>query len=81
MCLTTFSLEISQELLQTMLFFNFSHLTSYHKNQVHGLANLNSQTKFEFTLKFLRVKLLRKGMQEQQYFNSIVSIKLTFLAN
>ena len=38
MCFTKFSLEKSQELLQTTLNFilSFSHLKSYHKNQVHG---------------------------------------------
>ena len=46
-----------------------------------GLANLNSQTKFGFTFKFLHIQLLRKGMQEKLYFNNIVSIKSMFLAN
>ena len=62
-------------------FFNFSHLKPYHKNQVHGLAILNSQTIFEFKLNFLHFKLLGKGIQEQLYFCKVVSIKPTFLAN
>ena len=48
---------------------------------ISSLANLNSQTKFEFTLKILHIKLLGKGIQEKLYFNNIVSIKPTFLAN
>ena len=60
---------------------NFSHLKSYHKNQVHGLANLNLQTKFEFTFRFLRIKPLRNRIQEQLYFNNTGSMKATFLAN
>ena len=38
MCFTKFSLEISQELLQTMLNFilSFFHLELYHENQFHG---------------------------------------------
>ena len=48
---------------------------------ISSLANLNSQTKFEFTFTFLHIKLLGKGIQERLYFNNIVSIKLTFLAN
>ena len=48
---------------------------------ISSLANLNLLTKFEFTLKFLHIKLLGKGIQEKLYFNNIVSIKPTFLAN
>ena len=49
--------------------------------KISSLANFNSRTKFEFTLKFLHIKLLGKGIQEKLYFNNIVSIKPTFLAN
>ena len=48
---------------------------------ISSLANLNSQIKFEFTFKFLHVKLPGKGIQERLYFNDIVSIKPRFLAN
>ena len=48
---------------------------------ISSLANLNSGTKFELTFKFLHIKLLEKGIQEKLYFNNIVSIKPTFLAN
>ena len=48
---------------------------------ISSLANLNSRTKFEFTLKFLHIKLLGKGIQEKLYFNDIVNIKPTILAN
>ena len=48
---------------------------------ISSLTNLNSRTKFEFTLKFLHIKLLGKGIQEKLYFNNVVSIKPTFLAN
>ena len=41
---------------------------------ISSLANLNSQIKFELTLKFLHIKLLGKGIQEKLYFNDIVSI-------
>ena len=54
---------------------------SKYYGQDCSLANLNSRTKFEVTLKFLHIKLLGKGIQEKQYFNNIVSIKPTFLAN
>ena len=47
-----------------------------YKN-ISSLANLNSQTKFEFTLKFLHIKLLGKGIQEKLFFINIVSIKPT----
>ena len=53
---------------------------SIFKN-ISSLANLNSRTKLEFTFKFLHIKLLEKGIQEKLYFNNIVSIKPTFLAN
>ena len=46
-----------------------------------SLASLNSLTKFEFKLKFFHIKLLGKGIQEKLYFNNIVNIKPTFLAN
>ena len=48
---------------------------------ISSLANLNSSTKFEFILKFLHIKLLVNGLQEKLYFNNIVNIKPTFLAN
>ena len=46
-----------------------------------GSEYLNSQTKFEFAFKFLHIKLLGNGIQEKLYFNNIVTIKSTFLAN
>ena len=46
---------------------------------ISSLANLHSRTKFEF--KFLHFKLLGKRIQEKLYFNNMVSIKSTFLAN
>ena len=45
---------------------------------ISSLANLNSQTKFEFTFNFLHIKLL--GIHEKIHFNNIVTIKSTFLA-
>ena len=57
--------------------FNFSYLHmepacgSIFEN-ISSLANVNSRTKFECTLKFLHIKLLGKG---------ILSIKPKFLAN
>ena len=46
-----------------------------------SLANLNSQTKSEFTFKIFHIKLLGKTIQEKSCFNNIVSIKPTFFAN
>ena len=48
---------------------------------ISSLANLNSRNKFEFTFKFLHVKLLGKGIQYKLHFNNIVSSKPSFLAN
>ena len=48
---------------------------------ISSLVILNSRTKFEFTFKFLHIKVLEKGIQERLYFNNIVSIKPVFLAN
>ena len=48
---------------------------------ISSLANLNSQTKFEFKFKFLYIKLVGNRIQEKLYFNNIVSIKPKFLAN
>ena len=45
---------------------------------ISSLANLNLRTKFEI---ISIVKFLGKGIQEKLYFNNIVSIKSTFLAN
>ena len=50
-------------------------------NNISSLGNWNSRTKLGFTFKFLHIKLLGKGIQEKLYFNNIVSIKPTFLAN
>ena len=38
-------------------------------------------SKLEFTFKFVDIELLRKGIQEQLYFENIVSTKSTFLVN
>ena len=43
---------------------------------ISSLANLNSQNKA-----FSHTKLLGKGIQDKLYFNNIVSIESTFLAN
>ena len=48
---------------------------------ISRLADLNSETKFKFTFKFLHIKLLGKGIQERLYFNNVVNIKPIFLAN
>ena len=66
--------------------FNFSFLDmepqfSLILKKISTLANLNPWTKCEFTFKFLRCKLLKKGIQEKLHWNNIMSIKSTFLAN
>ena len=48
---------------------------------ISSLANLNSRTKFESTFKSLNNKLLGKEFQKKLYFNNVVSMKPTLLAN
>ena len=65
--------------------FNFSYLHMEPESglifkNISILGNLNLRTKFEFTFKFLHIKLIRKEIQQKLYFHDIVSLKPTFLS-
>ena len=49
---------------QTLVLVLKHQKVSKYYGQDCSLANLNSRPKFEFTLKFLLIKLLGKGIQE-----------------
>ena len=66
-------------IMHRQIYFSYLHMEpepGFIFKNICSLANLNSRNNF-----FLHIKLLRKGVQEKLYFNNIVSIESTFLAN